>query len=79
MPPSLSLDLKERIVKWYFEDGLTYREIRDQGRVSLSVISTTIRNYREFGQVKNRTLKSAQDFSEISHELRRHQRKGFNI
>ena len=53
MPPSLSPDLKERIVKWYFEDGLTYRDIRDQGRVSLSVISTTICNYREFGQVKN--------------------------
>jgi len=53
MPPSLSPELKERIVKWYFEDGLTYRDIRDQGRVSLSVISTTICNYREFGQVKN--------------------------
>ena len=53
MPPSLSPDLKERIVKWYFEDGLTYQDIQDQGRVSLSVIFTTICNYHEFGQVKN--------------------------
>jgi transposase len=53
MPPPLSVDLKERIVKWYFEDGLTYRDIQAQGRVSLSVISSTIRNYQEFGQVKN--------------------------
>jgi transposase len=53
MPPSLSPDLKERIIKWYFEDGLTYRDIRDQGRVSLGIISNTIRNYHEFGEVKN--------------------------
>jgi hypothetical protein len=50
----LSVDLKERIVKWYFEDGLTYRDIRDQARVSLGLISNTIRNFQEFsGQVVN--------------------------
>ena len=50
----LSIDLKERIVKWYFEDGLTYRDIRDQARVSLGLISNTIRNFQEFsGQVVN--------------------------
>ena len=54
MPPQLSEDLKKRIVKWYFEDGLTYREIRDLGGVSLGLISNTIQNYHDFdGQVKN--------------------------
>jgi len=54
MPPPLSIDLKERIVKWYFEDGMTYRDICDQGRVSLGLVSNTIRNYQEFdGQVNN--------------------------
>ena len=50
MPPPLSVDLKERIIKWYFEDGLTYRDIRDQSRVSLGLISNTIRNYQECGR-----------------------------
>jgi transposase len=49
MPPPLSVDLKERIIKWYFEDGLTYRDIHDQSRVSLGLISNTIRNYQECG------------------------------
>jgi len=54
MPPQLSIDLKERILKWYFEDGLTYRDICDQARVSLGLISNTIRNFQEFGgQVVN--------------------------
>jgi transposase len=54
MPPQLSEDLKKRIVKWYLEDGLTYREIRDLGGVSLGLISNTLRDYRDFdGQVKN--------------------------
>jgi transposase len=53
MPPQLSTDLKERIIKWYFEDGLTYRDIHDQARVSLGLISNTIRNFQEFGQVVN--------------------------
>ena len=47
----LSVDLKERIVKWYFEDGLTYRDIRDQVRVSLGLISNTIQNFQEFSVV----------------------------
>jgi transposase len=52
--PPISVDLKERIVKWYFEDGLTYVDIRNQARVSLGLISKTIRNCREFnGQVNN--------------------------
>ena len=53
MPAQLSEDLKKRIVKWYFEDGLTYRDIRDQGNVSLGLISNTIRNYCAFHEVNN--------------------------
>jgi transposase len=53
MPAQLSEDLKRRIVKWYFEDGLTYQDIRDQGNVSLGLISNTIRNYCAFDQVNN--------------------------
>jgi transposase len=49
MPPPLSVDLKERIIKWYFEDGLTYCDICNQSRVSLGLISNTIRNYQECG------------------------------
>ena len=53
MPAQLSEDLKKRIVKWYFEDGLTYQEIRDQGNVSLGLISNTICNYCAFDEVNN--------------------------
>ena len=54
MPPPLSVDLKDRIVKWYFEDGLTYQDICNQGRVSLGFVSKTIRNFRDlYGQNNN--------------------------
>ena len=53
MPPPLSVDLKERIVKWYFEDGMTYQDICDQGRVSLGFVSNIIHNFREFNRQVN--------------------------
>src|SRR5260370_117276 len=54
MPPPLSVDLKDRIVKWYFEDGLTYQDICNQGRVSLGFVSKTIRNFHDlYGQNNN--------------------------
>ncbi|PPQ86725.1 hypothetical protein CVT24_012471 [Panaeolus cyanescens] len=51
MAPQLSADLKERIIKLYFEDGLTYRDIRDEIDVSLGLISKVVRNCQEFGHV----------------------------
>ena len=51
MAPPISVDLKERIVKWYFDDELTYCDICDKTRVSLGLISKTIRNCREFDTI----------------------------
>ena len=54
MPPQLLEDLKKRIVKWYYKNGLMYREIRNLEGVSLGLISNNIQNYHDFdGQVKN--------------------------
>jgi len=54
MAPQLLEDLKKRIVKWYYKNGLMYREIRNLEGVSLGLISNTIQNYHDFdGQVKN--------------------------
>jgi transposase len=57
MPPPLSVDLKDRIVKWYFEDGLTYQDICNQGRVSLGFVSKTIRNFRDLNGQNNNPLR----------------------
>ena len=53
MPVPLSDDLKILIVNWYFEEGLTYREIRDRAQCSIGLISKVLRNYEDFGQVVN--------------------------
>jgi len=53
MAPRLSDDLKERIVQWYYEDLKTMEEIRDLSRCSIGLVYNVIRNYRDFGQVRN--------------------------
>ena len=53
MPVPLSDDLKILIVNWYFEEGLTYREIRDRAQCSIGLISKVLRNHEDFGQVVN--------------------------
>ena len=53
MTPALSDDLKIRIVSWYFEEGLTYREIRDRANCSIGLISKVMSNYSAHGQVTN--------------------------
>ena len=53
MTPSLSDDLKLRMVAWYFEEGLTYRDICDRAHCSIGLVSKVIHNFREHGQVTN--------------------------
>jgi len=53
MPPPLSDDLKERIVKWYYEDQDTMAEIAAQARYSIGLVSKVLRYYREYGQVRD--------------------------
>jgi transposase len=53
MTPALSDDLKMRIVSWYFEDGLTYREICDRANCSIGLISKVMSNYSVHGRVTN--------------------------
>lgn len=49
----MSIDLKERIVAWYHEDQYTYRHIAVLANCSIGHISNVLRNYHEYGQVKN--------------------------
>lgn len=51
MTPYLSTDLKERIVKWYFDDEMYMREIATLADCSVSLVSKVIINYCEYGQV----------------------------
>lgn len=53
MPTAVSSDLKERIVQWYHEDTYTMQDIATLARVSIGLVSKTIRLHREFGQVVN--------------------------
>ncbi len=53
MPVRISDDLKERIITWYYTDNKTMEEIRDLARCSIGLISNVIRNYREYGEVRN--------------------------
>jgi len=53
MTPALSDDLKMRIVSWYFDEHLTYLEIRDRAQCSTGLISKVMSNYRTHGQVTN--------------------------
>jgi len=53
MPASLSDDLKKLIVTCYFEEGLTYREIKDRAQCSIGLVSKVLHNYEDFGQIIN--------------------------
>ncbi|KAJ7446978.1 hypothetical protein FB451DRAFT_966342, partial [Mycena latifolia] len=44
---------RQLIVKWYFEDKRTMREIGDLADVSLGLVSKTINLYQNYGQVTN--------------------------
>ena len=49
----MSVDLKERIISWYLNDQLTYREISVCVNCLIGHISNVMRNHRDFGQVNN--------------------------
>ena len=53
MPAPLSNDLKDRIVKWYYEDQETMKEIATHARCSIGAVSNILRLYREYGKVKD--------------------------
>lgn len=53
MTPALSDDLKSRILTWYIEGGYTYREICGLGQCSIGTVAKVMKNYREFGELKN--------------------------
>ena len=53
MPSEMSVDLKERIVAWYLNDQYSYRHIAALANRSIGHASNVLRNYREYGQVKN--------------------------
>ena len=53
MPVPLSNDLKDRIVKWYYEDQETMKEIATHARCSIGTVSNVLRLYREYGEVKD--------------------------
>ena len=49
----LSDNLKDRIVKWYYEDQETMKEIAVQARCSIGTVSNVLRLYREYGKFKD--------------------------
>jgi len=53
MAAAMSVDLKERIVAWYLQDGLTYRDITKLADCSIGHVSNVMSNFRNFGQVNN--------------------------
>ena len=53
MPAEMSVDLKQRIIDWYLVDQYTYRQIAGLADCSIGHVSNVMRNFREFGQVKN--------------------------
>ncbi|KAJ6622610.1 hypothetical protein B0H10DRAFT_2214249 [Mycena sp. CBHHK59/15] len=53
MPAEISSGLKDRIVKWCFEDDYTVQQITNLAGVSLGLISNTIALHRQYGQVTN--------------------------
>ncbi|KJA21472.1 hypothetical protein HYPSUDRAFT_124138, partial [Hypholoma sublateritium FD-334 SS-4] len=53
MTARLSDDLKEHIIQWYYSDNMTMLEIRDLAQCSVGLVYNVIRNYQEFGQVRN--------------------------
>lgn len=52
MAPRISNDLKERIVNWYFIDGMTMEDIHSISECSIGTVYDMIRNYRDFGEVR---------------------------
>jgi transposase len=53
MPAEMSVDLKRRIIDWYLVDQYTYCQIAGLADCSIGHVSNVMRNFREFGQVKN--------------------------
>jgi transposase len=53
MPAEMSVDLKQHIIDWYLVDQYTYRQIAGLADCSIGHVSNVMRNFREFGQVKN--------------------------
>ena len=53
MPAPLSNDLKDRVVKWYYEDQETMKEIATHARCSIGAVSNILRLYWEYGKVKD--------------------------
>jgi len=49
----LSNDLEDRIVKRYYEDQETLKEIETHVRCSIGVVSKVLRLYQEYGEVKD--------------------------
>ena|SRR6266545_251992 len=49
----LSDDLKDRIVKWYYEDQETMKEIAAQARCSIGTVSNVLCLYREYSEFKD--------------------------
>ncbi|KAH7923608.1 hypothetical protein BV22DRAFT_997590, partial [Leucogyrophana mollusca] len=53
MAPAMSTDLKERIIEWYFEGRMTYRQIATLTNCSIGHVSNVISTFRTFGEVNN--------------------------
>ena len=49
----LSKDLKDRIVRWYYEDQDTMAEIAARARCAIGTVSNVLRVYREYGKVQD--------------------------
>lgn len=53
MVAALAEDLKTRFIPWYFDEGLTMKQIATRAQCSISTVWVTIDNYRRYGQVTN--------------------------
>ena len=53
MPAEMSVDLKQCIIDWYLVDQYTYHQIASLADCSIGHASNVMRNFQEFGQVKN--------------------------
>ena len=53
MPAEMSVDLKQHIIDWYLVDQYTYCQIASLADCSIGNVSNVMRNFWEFGQVKN--------------------------
>lgn len=50
---SLSQDLKDRIVKWYYKDQETMAQIAEHAHCSIGTVSNVLHIYHEYGNVKD--------------------------